>query len=218
MTLLEVGRDEIETIVSQAVAALADGELVIIPTDTVYGLAARADVEESVLRIYAAKRRPADRPLPVLVARREQLFSYARDVPEAALRLSEAFWPGPLTIIVPRSQAIPVWVTAGENTVGLRQPDHPVALTILSAAPFPLAVTSANISGSDTPRCAGECAAMLAEPVAVAIEAGPLATKPSTVVKVQGDVVVVLRLGPITREQIQEAVGSECQVRMETRQ
>ncbi len=212
MVVLEVGVDEMESIVAQAVAALAAGELVVMPTDTVYGLAARGDVEAAVGRVYEAKRRPPDRPLPVLVADAADLERYGRDVPEAARKLAAAFWPGPLTIVVPRSEAIPAWVTAGEETVGLRQPDHPLAIAILRAAAFPVAVTSANISGDATPWRAKDCAAALAVAPAVVVEAGPLSSKPSTVVKVEGEKVTVLRAGPIGVEQMREVLGPDVEV------
>ena len=213
MLLMDVGRDEMDEIVSRAVAALAGGELVVMPTDTVYGLAARGDVEAAVMRIYAAKRRPAERPLPVLVPDVAALRRYGRDVPETAEVLARAFWPGPLTIVVPRADAIPAWVTAGKDAVGLRQPDDPLALAILRAADFPVAVTSANISGDATPWRAQECVAALAESVAVAIEAGPLVSKPSTVVKVDEGGVTVLRAGPISAAQLCEALGPGVEVR-----
>ncbi|MBC7287203.1 MAG: threonylcarbamoyl-AMP synthase [Armatimonadetes bacterium] len=206
MTVIDARRVRDEEIVAAAARALSNGDLVIIPTDTVYGLAARADREDAVRRVFEAKRRPPDLPLPVLVPDVAAMNRYAHPSP-AAVMLARAFWPGPLTIVVPRSEAIPPWVTAGEDTVGLRQPDHALAIAILRAVPFPVAVTSANISGVSTAPTAAECAAELALPVALVIEAGPLRGKPSTVLAFTDDDVCILRQGPISEMQIRAVLA-----------
>ncbi len=196
----------LEVLAAEAAEVLAAGELVLFPTDTVYGLAARADREHPVLHIFAAKRRPADRPLPLLLPSAEALDDAARDVSPAARALAEAFWPGPLTLVVQRSDRVPSWVTAGAGTVAVRVPDHPLARLILRMAPFLVAVTSANLSDEPTPSTAAECAASLAEQPALVIEAGQLPGTASTVVEVTAVGLRVLRLGPITAEQIDEVL------------
>jgi L-threonylcarbamoyladenylate synthase len=196
----------LEVLAAEAAEALAAGELVVFPTDTVYGLAARADRQSVVRRIFAAKRRPAERPLPLLLADAAHLDQAARDVPPAARALADAFWPGPLTLVVPRSDRVPLWVTAGEDTVGVRVPDHPLARAILRMAPFLVAVTSANMSDEPAPATAAECAASLAEPPALVLEAGPLPGTASTVVEVTSAGVRVLRPGPVTAEQIDDVL------------
>jgi L-threonylcarbamoyladenylate synthase len=190
-----------------AVEALEAGELVILPTDTVYGLAARADDEAAVKRVFEAKQRPADRPLPILIPDAEQLERVALAPVPAAKALANAFWPGPLTIVVPRSPVVPGWVTAGATTVGVRVPDDATALLILRMAPFLVAATSANLSDEPTPATARECAQALSKPVAVVIEDGPRPNSPSTVVAVEGAGIIVLRQGPISEEALRAAIG-----------
>ncbi len=194
-----------EQIAAAAKQALEAGELVIFPTDTVYGLAARADDERAVEGVFAAKRRPADRPLPVLIASAEEIERVASQVSAVVRRLAAAFWPGPLTIVLPKSSAVPDWVTCGSEWVGVRVPDDPIALAILKACPFLVAVTSANLSDEPTPVTGQECASALARPVKVVVEAGPRTSKPSTVVRVEEDGLEILRHGPISRDQLEAA-------------
>ncbi len=192
----------IDSAVMEAVQALEAGELVVLPTDTIYGLAARADSEEAVLRIYEAKRRPADRPLPVLLADPGDVHDVAEEVSEVAQELIDRFWPGPLTIVLPKSDAVPDWVVAGRDSVGLRVPDDAVARAVLRACDFLVAVTSANISDEPTLTGGEECARSLAIEPAVVLEGGPRRQKPSTVVEIRDKRVRLLRAGPIEPRQI----------------
>ena len=196
----------LEVLAAEAAEVLAAGELVIFPTDTVYGLAARADREHPVAHIFSAKRRPHDRPLPLLLPSADALADVAREVLPAAHALAEAFWPGPLTLVLQRSDHVPSWITAGADTVAVRVPDHPLARLILRMAPFLVAVTSANLSDEPTPSTAAECAASLAEQPALVIEAGELPGTASTVVEVTSAGARVLRPGPVTQDQIDEVL------------
>ncbi len=170
--VISVATAGIEASASVAAEALEAGALVVLPTDTVYGLAASLRRPDAIRAIFAAKRRPEGMALPVLVASpedAERLVPGALDAHDALLRRR---WPGALTVIVPASAQIPPEVTAGRDTVGLREPDHPVAVAILHAAGGALAVTSANISG-DQPACeVADLPEELLRQVAVVIDAG----------------------------------------------
>jgi L-threonylcarbamoyladenylate synthase len=207
--ILCVPRGGGEGVAAEAAQALAAGELVILPTDTVYGLAARADDEEAVRRLLAAKRRPPGRPLPVLLAGAWQLAKVASEVSASVRALAAAFWPGPLTIVVPKAQTVLDLVTARQPTVGVRVPDEPIAQAVLGMVPFAVAVTSANLSDEPTPATARECAKAFGELVAVALEAGPRTGRPSTVVAVEGGKLRVLRAGPITEAQLRAVLAAE---------
>jgi L-threonylcarbamoyladenylate synthase len=137
-----------------AVAALKRGELVAMPTETVYGLAADARNADAVRRIFAAKGRPADHPLIVHLGPTDALEDWARDVPDSARRLIGAFWPGPLTLVLKKASWVDPVVTGGQETIGLRMPAHPVALALLRAFGGALAAPSANRFGRISPTCA----------------------------------------------------------------
>ena len=171
--------------VAEAARLLRAGEVVGIPTETVYGLAANALSDEAVPKIFAAKGRPQDNPLISHIASLDMLPMVVREVPGAAYRLAEAFWPGPLTLILPRSKTVADSVCAGLDTASVRMPSHPVALAVIRAAGVPLAAPSANLSGSPSPTTAAD---VLAD-----MEAG---AQP-----------VLLRPGYITKEQLEDAMG-----------
>ena len=181
-----------------ALDALARGALVAIPTDTVYGLAARLDRPEALQRLYEAKGRPADRAIPVLVSRPDLLSDLTIDLPDGAEEFAARCWPGPLTIVLPRSARVPDLVTAGGDTVGLRMPDHPFALALIEACGGALAVTSANRSGEPALRDPAEVAAALGGEVELIADSG-LAPggQASTVLALDADGPRVLREGPI---------------------
>ena len=142
---------------TENIAAAADiirrGGLLGIPTETVYGLGANALDEEAVLHIFEAKGRPQDNPLIIHVPDASWLERYCKDVPESAHRLAERFWPGPLTMILPRKPIVPLRTTGGLDTVGVRCPNHPVTLDIIRAADVPIAAPSGNTSGRPSPTC-----------------------------------------------------------------
>ncbi len=195
--------------IEEAGRLLADGKLVAIPTETVYGLAANALDEAAVARIFEAKGRPQDNPLIVHIATREALFSLSEAVPEEAIRLAEAFWPGPLTVIVPKNDRVPTVVSGGLPTVAVRMPSHPVAQAILEAAGVPLAAPSANRSGSPSPTTALRVAADLDGRVEAIVDGGECEVGvESTVVTLCTDVPRLLRPGGITCEQLEEVLGT----------
>ena len=142
--------------VRQAAEIITRGGLLGIPTETVYGLGANALDEEAVLHIFEAKGRPQDNPLIIHIPDASWLARYCEDVPDAAYRLAERFWPGPLTMILPRKKLVPLRTTGGLETVGVRCPDHPVTLAVIREADVPIAAPSGNTSGRPSPTCAGD--------------------------------------------------------------
>lgn len=188
---------------SAAVAALASGHLIGLPTETVYGLAGDAYDPQAIRRIFAAKGRPADNPLIVHIAAPEELVRVAARVTPLARRLAATFWPGPLTLVVDASPEVPMVTRAGLSTVAVRLPDHPVAATVIERAPHPLAAPSANRSGRPSPTRATDVVDELGEAVALILDGGPCPVGvESTVVDVRAAVPVVLREGSVTREQL----------------
>lgn len=197
--------------IAQATAVLEQGGLVAVPTETVYGLAARADRDESVAAIYRAKGRPSFNPLIVHVADLDQARALAQ-FDSVSERLAERFWPGPLTLVLPLRDGACVApaVTAGLVTVALRCPAHPAMAAVLRACDFPIAAPSANRSGAISPTTAEHVAASLGGKVDLILDAGPcLAGVESTILAVrEGGEWEILRPGPITREVLEEVIGS----------
>jgi L-threonylcarbamoyladenylate synthase len=196
--------------IAAAAVALARGGLVGLPTETVYGLAADARSDKAVAAIFAAKGRPRFNPLIVHVPSLAAAERIA-DFPAAARRLAEAFWPGPLTLVLPRRPAagISPLATAGLDTVALRVPAHPVARAVLAAVDLPIAAPSANRSGHVSPTTAAHVAADLGAAVAVILDAGPTRVGlESTVVGVDGKRALLLRAGGLPRGQIERVLGA----------
>lgn len=194
-------------IVEQAARLLQAGELVAFPTDTVYGVGAIAWDAVAVGKLYTAKLRPADRAIPILLADPEELLLVARDPSSLILQIAARFWPGPLTLVLPRSPRVPDEVTAGGDTVAVRIPDHALARALIRAAGAPLATTSANLSGQPSPVTAADVAAQLSGRVALILDGGPCpGGVPSTIVDLAGVTPRLLRAGPITLEQISAAM------------
>ncbi len=194
--------------IEEAGALLFGGELVAIPTETVYGLAANAWDERAVAAIFEAKGRPQDNPLIVHIADFDPLPLLARDVPEKARLLIDAFWPGPLTVVVPRGERVPSVVSAGLDTVAVRMPAHPVAHALIKAAGVPLAAPSANLSGSPSPTTAARVAADMNGRIAAIVDGGTCDVGvESTVISLCCDPPRLLRPGGITVEQLQEVIG-----------
>ena len=203
--LVEPGRDE--QAVARAAEALRVGGLVVLPTDTVYGLAAALDRPEAISAIFEAKQRPADLALPVLLADAEGAAHVALDLSPCAGRLMDAFWPGALTVVVRKSDLVPDAVTAGRRTVGLRVPDCDFTRRVLAACGGVLAVTSANLSGAPPPRELGQVPDALLAHVALIIDAGPCpGGVPSTVVDLTADPPRVLREGAIAGGRITQVL------------
>ena len=191
-----------------ALDALRRGEAIGLPTETVYGLAADASRPEAVRRIFALKGRPADHPLIVHVAGADAIDDWALDVPPAARTLAAAFWPGPLTLILRKRPAVPPEVTGGQDTVGLRCPDHPVALALLRAFGGGLAAPSANRFGHVSPTRAAHVRAEFGDAVPVVLEGGECAVGiESTIVDLSGATPRILRPGMLGRERIEAVIG-----------
>lgn len=195
-------------LIESAAAVLRAGGLVAFPTETVYGLGADATNAAAVAKIFAAKGRPGTNPLIVHVAEPAIARRYAAVWPEAAQALADRFWPGPLTLVLPKSPSIVEAVTAGLGTVGLRVPDHPVALELLRAFDGPVAAPSANKSNRISPTTAQHVSEELGEAVDVILDGGPCRVGiESTVLDLSRDVPVLLRPGGVLRQQIEAIVG-----------
>lgn len=194
--------------VVRTVEVLRSGRVAAIPSETVYGLAANALSPEAVAGIYRAKGRPAGNPLIVHVATAAMARECATAWPELAERLARRFWPGPLTLVVPRSGRVPDLVTAGGPTVGLRWPSHPFFQAVIRGCGFPLAAPSANPSDHLSPTTAEHVLAGLGDRIPLIVDAGPCAVGiESTVVDVTGVLPRVLRPGILSADQIAEAAG-----------
>jgi tRNA threonylcarbamoyl adenosine modification protein (Sua5/YciO/YrdC/YwlC family) len=191
----------------EAVAAALAGALIVLPTDTVYGIGTRPDDPRATARLFEAKGRPRDVELPVLVPSRAEGERVAAFDARAA-ELAGRFWPGPLTLVLPRSQASAGWDLGGDaSTIGVRMPHHPIALAVL-ARTGALAVTSANRTGEPTPRSCDELAGVFGDRVAVYLcEPEPLHGVASTVVSLLGPEIRVLREGAIAVEAIERALA-----------
>jgi L-threonylcarbamoyladenylate synthase len=193
---------------AQAIELLQKGECVAIPTETVYGLAANAFDPKAVARIFLIKNRPAFDPLIVHIGKIEDAGLVASEMPPLAKKLAARFWPGPLTLVLPKHKSIPDLVTAGLDTVGVRMPDHPLALELLRNLDFPLAAPSANPFGFVSPTSAQHVRDQLGDKVACILDGGPCEVGiESTIVSFSGGKVKVLRLGGISVEDIESITG-----------
>lgn len=195
-------------VVERAVALLRAGELVGLPTETVYGLGADATNADAVRKVFAAKGRPLGHPLIAHLARAEDLPRWGRDLGDDALRLAAAFWPGPLTLVVRRGPGLADEVTGGRDTVGLRVPDHPLALAVLSALDRPIAAPSANRFGRVSPTTAADVRDELGAAVALVLDGGACRVGvESTIVELVGRAPVLLRPGGVPVELIEAVLG-----------
>jgi L-threonylcarbamoyladenylate synthase len=200
--------------ITRAVEALRGGGLVAFPTETVYGLGADAASADALSRLYTVKGRPPDHPVIVHVAASDALDEWAADVSTDARRLADEVWPGPLTIVVRRSDRVPDAVTGGGDTVGVRVPDQPVALALLGAFGGGIAAPSANRFGRVSPTTAEHVRADLGADVDVLLDDGPCSVGvESTIVDCSGAEPVILRPGGVSRERIAEVVGGPVRVR-----
>ena len=196
--------DDIQT----AGEILRRGGLVAIPTETVYGLAANALDGATVKKIYAAKGRPSDNPLIVHISQFSQLAPLVREVPQAAKELADAFWPGPLTIILPKSDLVPQEPSGGLSTVAVRCPSHPTARAVIDAAGVPLAAPSANLSGKPSPTTFRHVQEDLTGRVDALLDGGDCAVGvESTVLTLAEGTPRILRPGGITLSQLQSVLG-----------
>ncbi len=187
---------------------IKNGSVVAIPTETVYGLAANAFDTSAVKKIFEAKGRPQDNPLIVHISDIEDIQKLTTEFPEKAARLAEKFWPGPLTMILKKSDKVPDEVTAGLSTVAVRFPSHPVALAIVSSSGVPLAAPSANLSGKPSPTTAQHVMRDLSGKIPMIIDGGSCEVGlESTVIDLSGDVPTLLRPGGITLTQLRDTIG-----------
>lgn len=194
---------------AQAVDCLNKSEVVAFPTETVYGLGAVATDEQAVKKIFVAKGRPSDNPLIVHIGTTEEVEFYAEHIPEVAKRCMEAFWPGPLTLVLnAKADILAPSVTAGLQTVGIRMPDHPVALQLLQTINKPLAAPSANRSGKPSPTKASHVYEDLAGLIPCILDGGMTGIGvESTVLDVTLDQPVILRPGGVTKEMLEQVIG-----------
>lgn len=194
--------------IEAAAAILRAGGLVGIPTETVYGLGANGLDPAAVRRIFEAKGRPQDNPLILHIPDPSWLERYCRDVPAAARRLAEQFWPGPLTMILPRRALVPDEVTCGLETVGVRCPDHPVTLAIIRAAGVPVAAPSGNRSGRPSPTCARHMLEDMEGRIQAVVDGGPCGVGvESTIVDLTLPVPRLLRPGGLPLEALEAVLG-----------
>lgn len=208
--IIKIDRNNIDMDkLSKAAAALRNGGLVAFPTETVYGLGANALDSQAVSNIFKAKGRPSDNPLIVHISDKKQIYALTSGLPDCALAIMDAFWPGPITLIVPRSDIVPDIVTAGLDTVGIRYPSHPVAAALIGMAEVPVAAPSANTSGRPSPTKAEHVIEDLYGKVDFIIDSGSVEVGlESTVLDTTVAPPSILRPGKITREQLAEIVGS----------
>lgn len=203
----EIRHTSLQDTLLRALDVLRAGGLVAFPTDTVYGVGALAFDGKAIEAIYAAKERPVDKAIPILISDLDELDRVAIDVPEAARKLATRFWPGPLTILVPKRADLPESVSA-TSTVGVRVPDHEITRALLRLA-GPMAVTSANLSGSQSPVTAQEVYQQLGGRIPLIIDGGRTPGGiPSTIVDCTTPELTILREGPIALRDLVSALNS----------
>ena len=196
------------TSVSEAARLLKDGEVVAIPTETVYGLAGNAFEPKALAKIFAAKERPTFDPLIVHIADIAQITDIAKDIPDSAYKLAEAYWPGPMTIILPKKDCIPDLCTSALPSVAVRFPSHPIAQAIIKESGLPLAAPSANLFKHVSPTTAEHVAAQLADRIAGIVDGGPCSVGvESSIISLAGEKPTVLRPGAITPEMFAKVLG-----------
>ena len=206
--MAEIGLD-----IDIAAQLLKQEQVVAIPTETVYGLAGNALSARAVARIYTVKNRPSFNPLIIHTNALDRLPDYVKNVPNVANRLAQKFWPGPLTLLLEKSENVPDLVTAGSAWVAVRVPRHPLAQQLLSGLDFPLAAPSANPSGYVSPTTATHVAEQLGNQIPYILDGGPCAVGvESTIVGFENGRVVVYRWGGVTQEELQQCIGAEIPV------
>ena len=202
-------RGEQEKDLQEAARLLHAGETVAFPTETVYGLGANALDADAVRKIYQAKGRPSDNPLIVHIYDKKQLNTLTEHVSETAQQLMDAFWPGPLTLIFPKSGRVPKGTTGGLDTVAVRMPSDPVARRLIELAGTPVAAPSANTSGRPSPTTAEHVRQDMDGRIEMIVDGGPVGIGvESTIVDVTGEIPMVLRPGAITMEMLKKCVGA----------
>lgn len=197
-----------EKVLKKAAMLLQRGGLVAFPTETVYGLGGDALREEAAQKIYAAKGRPSDNPLIVHIADSKDLSVIAKTVPETAKKLADKFWPGPLTMILPKSEKVPLGTTGGLETVAVRMPNHPIALGLIKASGVYIAAPSANLSGRPSPTKAEHVIEDLNGKIDMILDGGKVGIGlESTIVDLTEEVPMILRPGYITKTMLEKVIG-----------
>ena len=205
---VDLRQDEAAEIIQTAAKILQEGGLVAFPTETVYGLGGNGLDSEACKKIYIAKGRPSDNPLILHISEFEELNPIVREISPAAQKLMDAFWPGPLTMVFPKSEIVPDQATGGLDTVAVRFPNHPVARAIIRAAGLPIAAPSANSSGKPSPTRASHVEFDLNGKIDMIVDGGAAEWGlESTIVDVSGEVPMILRPGAVTKEMMEEVVG-----------
>lgn len=195
-------------IMEEAGALLKEGALVAFPTETVYGLGANALDEKASAKIYAAKGRPSDNPLIIHIADMKSLPLITEYIPQAAVKLADRFWPGPLTMVLKKSEVVPLGTTGGLNTVAVRMPAHPIALEMIRHGGGYIAAPSANTSGRPSPTLAEHVADDMNGIIPMILDGGAVGIGiESTIVDLTEDIPTILRPGFITKEMLEEVVG-----------
>ena len=195
--------------VAMGIAILRQGGVVAFPTDTVYGLGAGANIPQAVERVYQVKERPANMALPLLLADISQINEVAESVPPIAWLLAKKFLPGALTMVLPKSKSVPDTITAGNKTVAIRIPDHPVPVALARGLGMPIVGTSANLSGQPSALTANDVYSQFGDKVDLIIDGGKCrGGRESTIIDVTGKVPVILREGAISERELRRVCGS----------
>ena len=206
---VDLRQPEAMEIIQTAAKILQEGGLVAFPTETVYGLGGNGLDGTACEKIYIAKGRPSDNPLILHISEFEELQPIVREISPAAKALMDAFWPGPLTMVFPKSDIVPEKATGGLDTVAVRFPNHPVARAIIKAAGLPIAAPSANSSGKPSPTRASHVEFDLNGKIDMIVDGGAAEWGlESTIVDVSGEVPMILRPGAVTKEMMEEVVGT----------
>lgn len=211
MNTLIVKTDEshIEETLKICTELLKSGELVAFPTETVYGLGGNGLDADASRKIYAAKGRPSDNPLILHIGEKDQLYGLVKSVPESAEKLMDAFWPGPLTMILPKADCVPYATSGGLDTVAVRMPSHPVAHALLKYSRIPVAAPSANLSGRPSPTTLQHVIDDMDGRIAAIMDGGSAGIGvESTIIDLTGEVPMLLRPGYITKEQLEAVLGT----------
>lgn len=199
---------DIGTDIARAAEMLQNGELVAIPTETVYGLAGNGLSAEAIAKIYSTKGRPGHNPLILHISGSEKVQLYASEFPPEARQLAGAFWPGPLTLVLPKLDIVPDAATGGLDTVALRVPAHPLTLSLLNLLPFPLAAPSANLSNQVSPVTPAHVEEQLGEKIGYILDGGRCDRGiESAIVSFASGKPELLRLGSLSREDIEQVIG-----------
>ena len=206
--LFRVSEENFDAILDEAAAIIRRGGTVAFPTETVYGLGADGLNSDAVLKIFEAKERPPGNPLSLLVHSREDIRKVAKNIPEKAVRLMDAFWPGPLTIVLEKNDIVPEITSGNLPSIGLRMPDHRIPLELIKRAGTPLAAPSANLSGKPSPSLAIHVLADLEGRIDAVIDGGGTAIGlESTVIDMTVEPPAVLRLGAVGVEELERVIG-----------